>query len=123
MTANHQLETTADQVLCKALFNSQQQLGLTQQDLGKVIGLDRSSVSKLKTRGSLTPDSKEGELATYLIRIYRSLYALMGGDLSSMQHWLQTYNKHLKAKPAELIGQIHGLIRTMEYLDAIRGKV
>ena len=123
MTAHRQIQPASAQVLCKALFNTQQHLGLTQETLGKVIGLDRSSVSKLKTRGSLSPDTKEGELATYLIRIYRSLYALMGGDLATMQHWLQTPNKHLHAKPSELLGQIHGLIRTMEYLDAIRGKV
>ena len=123
MNTNQQINPVAQQVLCKALFSTQQHLGLTQQALGNVIGLDRSSVSKLKTRGSLTPESKEGELATYLIRIYRSLYALMGGDQASMQHWLQTHNHHLNAKPADLIGQIHGLIRTMEYLDAIRGKV
>jgi len=110
-------------VLCKAFFNSQQPLGLTQEDLGRVIGIDRTTVSRLKSRGQLDPGSKEGELATYLIRIYRSLFALMGGNQEAMHHWMRTTNHHLNGRPLDLLGQIQGLVRTLEYLDAIRGKI
>lgn len=110
-------------VLCKALFNCQQALGMTQEDLGHIIGMDRTSVSRLKSRGELNPHSKEGELATYLIRIFRSLYALMGGDHLAMKHWMLTLNHHLNGRPLDLVRHIQGLVRTLEYLDAIRGKV
>jgi hypothetical protein len=112
-----------ESVLCKALLNTKDELGLTQAELGAVIGLDRTSVSRLKDRAALNPLSKEGELAAYLIRIYRSLYALVGGDRNILQHWIRTENKHLQGRPIELMQHIQGLVRVLEYLDAMRGKV
>ncbi len=113
----------SDTVLCKALLNVQNQLDLSQAQLGQLIGLDRSSISRLQKRGTLKPDSKAGELATYLIRIYRALFVLMGGDPDNMRHWMETSNLHLQAIPKQLIGNAEGLIRVMHYLDAMRGKV
>jgi hypothetical protein len=40
-----------------------------------------------------------------------------------MQHWMHTNNHHINGRPLDLIGQIQGLVRTLEYLDAIRGKI
>ncbi|MEE9345717.1 MAG: MbcA/ParS/Xre antitoxin family protein [Methylococcales bacterium] len=114
---------TPDTVLCKALLSTQQQLELSQTELGQSIGLDRSSISRLQKRGTLKPDSKAGELATYLIRIYRALYVLMGGDLTTMRHWMETNNRHLQAVPKQLIASAEGLVRVMHYLDAMRGKI
>jgi uncharacterized protein (DUF2384 family) len=110
-------------VLCKALFNVQDQLGLTQAELGTAIGMDRSTVSRLKSRGILDPSTKEGELAACLVRLFRALYVLVGGDQATMRHWLRDANRHLNGRPIELIGRIQGLVRVIEYLDAMRGKV
>jgi len=116
-------DISAEHVLCKALLNVQQQLELSQTQLGQSIGLDRSSISRLQKRGTLKPASKSGELAMYLIRIYRSLYVLMGGELTAMRHWMNTSNLHLQAVPKQLITNAEGLIRVMHYLDAMRGKI
>ncbi len=116
-------DATPDTVLCKALLSTQQQLELSQTELGQSIGLDRSSISRLQKRGTLKPDSKPGELATYLIRIYRALYVLMGGDHATMRHWMETNNRHLQAVPKQLIASAEGLVRVMHYLDAMRGKI
>jgi hypothetical protein len=116
-------DVTPDSVLCKALLSAQDQLELNQAELGQLIGLDRSSISRLQKRGTLKPDSKAGELATYFIRIYRALYVLMGGDINAMQHWMTTSNRHLQGVPKQLIGKAEGLVRVMHYLDAMRGKV
>ena len=67
--------STESEVLAKALFNVQTELGLTQADLGLIIGKNRSSVSRLETKGEIDPATKEGELALLLISIYRSLFA------------------------------------------------
>ena len=66
--------------------------------------------------------SKTGELALLLVRVYRSLFALFGGNLVDMQHFLRTDNRHLDAPPLSLMMQVQGLVRVVEYLDAIRGK-
>ena len=106
------------QVLASALVNAGKELGLTQAELGAVIGRDRTALS----RGQLEPQSKPGELALLLIRAYRALFALVGGDPAAMRHWMRTENRHTGGVPAEQVRTVQGLIRVVEYLDAIRGK-
>jgi hypothetical protein len=108
-----------DQVLGKALVKAGKELGLTQADLGSIVGRDRSAIS----RQSLDPGSKSGELALLVIRAYRALYVLVGGDAKQMKHWMHTTNRHVGGVPAELIRSVQGLNRVVEYLDAIRGRV
>ena len=111
----------ADAVLAKALLNTREQLGLTQQELADIIGVHRTAISRW-AEGGLRVHSKTGELALLLVRVYRSLFALFGGNLSDMQHFLRTDNRHLDAPPLSLMMQVQGLVRVVEYLDAIRGK-
>ena len=110
-------------VLCKALFKAQEELGLNQQVLGRILGMDRTTVKRLQSRGELEPQSKTGELATCLIRIFRSLYVQTGGDQETMRHWMNTPNRHLRGVPHELVQSATGLVHVVDYLDAIRGKV
>ena len=123
MTIAHAPLPDPQAVLCKALFNTMTCLGLKQRELGQTIGLDRTSVTRLKRKGSLNPESKSGELAACLIRIFRDLYALTGGDENAIQHWMKTPNRHLNGAPNELIQRAQGLIQVLGYLDAMRGKV
>ncbi|OYW33197.1 MAG: XRE family transcriptional regulator [Methyloversatilis sp. 12-65-5] len=106
-------------VLAEALANAGRALGMTQTDLGQVIGKDRSAIS----RGQIEPASKAGELALLLIRIYRALFVLVGGDAAAMQHWMHTANHHIGGVPLEQVRTIQGLIQVLEYLDAMRGKI
>lgn len=106
-------------VLHEALLNAGKTLGLTQADLGKVIGRGRTDVS----RGNIDPASKAGELALLLLRCFRSLYVLTGGDARVMRHWMHTENRHTGGVPAQQIKTVQGLIGVLEYLDAARGKV
>lgn len=108
-----------DEVLAEALINAGKTLGLTQADLGAIVGKDRTAVS----RGRIEADSKAGELALLLIRCYRSLYVLVGGDPAQMRHWMHTRNRHTGGVPAEQVRSVEGLTRVTGYLDAIRGKV
>ena len=105
-------------VLAKALLNTGKCLGLSQVELGQVIGKDRTSISR-----GIDANSKTGELAQLLIRCYRGLYVLVGGDPEDMKHWMHTENIHTQGIPAEQVQTVLGLTRIVEYLDAIRGKV
>lgn len=123
MSAQVQSLPSESEVLGKALLNSKEHLGLTNTELGEIIGKDRTYFTRLRNHSVLEPDSKEGELALHVIRVYRSLYALEGGDIEAMEEWLNTPNKHLGAIPKELLKNIQGLVQVVEYLDAMRGKV
>ncbi|AGI25396.1 antitoxin Xre/MbcA/ParS toxin-binding domain-containing protein [Pseudomonas sp. MT3] len=112
----------ADAVLAKAVLTAREHLAMTQQELAAIVGVDRSAVSRWK-QGGLRVDSKTGELALLLVRVYRALFALFGGNLEDMRHFLRTENRHLSGVPLQLMEQVQGLVAVVEYLDAIRGKV
>ncbi|NJM32436.1 MAG: XRE family transcriptional regulator [Limnobacter sp.] len=106
-------------VLNQALRKAIEALGLTQAQLAEIIGKDRTAIS----RGQIDPVSKEGELALYFIRCYRALFALLGGNLANMTHWLTTANQHFANQaPLQAMKTIAGLVGVLSYLDAIRGK-
>lgn len=110
-------------VLAKALINAAEQLGLKQAELGAILGLDRTGISRLKQNPSLDPNSKKGELALLVIRIARALFALTGGDKEWIKHFMHNPNKVTGGIPAKQMETIQGLIQVMQFVDAIRGKV
>ena len=112
------VEPSPRAVLSKALVNAGKALGVSQSDLGKVVGKDRTSIAR-----GLDPRTKSGELALLLIRCYRSLYVLVGGKSEDMKHWMHTPNRHTGGVPAEQIKTVQGLARVLGYLDAMRGKI
>ncbi len=110
---------TRSEVLHEALLNAGKTLGVTQAELGRIIGRGRTDIS----RGNIDPASKSGELALLFLRCFRSLYVLTGGDAQVMRHWMRTENRHTGGVPAEQVKTVQGLIGVLEYLDAARGKV
>ncbi|MCJ8169063.1 antitoxin Xre/MbcA/ParS toxin-binding domain-containing protein [Atopomonas sediminilitoris] len=123
MSAQAQFTPDADAVLAKAVLNVREALALSQQELADILGVHRTAITRMQSNGQLRHASKTGELALLLIRIYRSLYALFGGQQADMQHFLRTANRHLSAVPLEQMKQVQGLVRVLDYLDAIRAKV
>jgi transcriptional regulator with XRE-family HTH domain len=116
------LEPEGAAVLGKALARASALLGLTQREVATAIGTSDATVSRVFAghRG-IDPATKEGELAALLLRVYRSLDALVGGDDSAARAWLRADNAHLGAAPVALLVSVEGLVRVAEYLDAMRG--
>ena len=54
-----------------------------------------------------------------LIRMYCSLYALVGGDAELMIHWLNTENKHLNFVPVNQLTNKLSLNKIINYLDGL----
>jgi hypothetical protein len=46
----------------------------------------------------------------------------VGGEPRQMKHWMHTHNLHVGGIPADLVRTVPGLMRVVEYLDAIRGR-
>jgi DNA-binding XRE family transcriptional regulator len=109
-------------VLMKAFNNACSELGVNKTQAGKIIGVNRSTLSRKETNG-FAPESKPGELSLHFIRLYRSLFAISGGDKGFMQHWFTTENTSLGGIPADKVQSVLGLIQANEYLDAMRGKI
>ena len=116
------IEKNQSEVLIKAFNNACDNLNLSVGDRATMIGVNRGTLNRNNHKGfALT--SKESELQLHFIRIYRSLYAIAGGDTEFMRHWFNTENNALNGVPSSICLKIEGLFRTNQYLDAMRGKV
>jgi hypothetical protein len=110
-------------VLAKAVMNAAARLGLRHRQVADIIGTSESSVSRLGSGRGLDPSTKEGELALLLLRLYRSLDALVGGDDLKAREWLHSMNDHVGGIPADRIRTVEGLVDVIQYLDAMRGRL
>lgn len=111
------------EVLAKALLNASSALNLKQTELAKALGVDLSTINKLKVNCSLEPSSKKGEIALLLVRIASSLHILTNDDREWMKQFMHSENKGTRGIPAEQISTISGLITVLRYVDAMSGKV
>ena len=123
MSAIEQLQPSREAVLAKAVLNAADQMGLNQAQLGAVLGVHRSAISRLKQKPVLDPNSKQGELALLFVRIARALLALTGNDKDWAKHFMSTYNKVTRGVPIEQMATITGLITVLNFVDAMRGKI
>ncbi len=108
-------------VLAKATARAAVLLGLSGAALARVIGLSEPTVSRVLHAGRpLNPASKEGELAALLVRVFRSLDALVGNDDQKRLAWMKSHNQALAGVPLQLIERAEGLVATLAYLDGMR---
>ncbi len=114
----------ASAVLAKAALRAADCLALSQADLARVLGLSPATVSRL-AHGlkRLEPASKSFELAALFVRLFRSLDAIVGSDDAAARVWLRSPNLSLGGVPLELIRDLTGLVRTVDYLDAARARI
>lgn len=108
-------------VLGKAVVRSAGLLGLNGARLAAAIGVSESSVSRLAA-GARTIElgSKEAELAALVVRCFRSLDALVGGDDARRRAWMASHNRALNGVPRDLVTSAQGLVATVAYLDRMR---
>jgi transcriptional regulator with XRE-family HTH domain len=123
MTLSHQIARNpeAGAVLTKAALRAADRLGLSGRLLADIVGVSEATVSRWKRGESLLePGSKPFELAALLVRTFRSLDAITGGDEAVARRWLAAPNTALAARPVERMTQVQGLVDVTTYLDARR---
>jgi transcriptional regulator with XRE-family HTH domain len=123
VTLSHQIARNpeAGAVLTKAALRAADRLGLSGRQLAGIVGVSEATVSRWKRGDSLLePGSKPFELAALLVRTFRSLDAITGGDEAVARRWLASPNTALAARPVERMMQLQGLVDVATYLDARR---
>lgn len=111
-------------VLTKAMLRAADILGLNARLLARVIGVSEPTLSRMK-RGDtlLEAGTKPYELAALVVRLYRSLDAVTGGDNAVARSWMTGPNTALQGVPSTLITSVTGLVDVVSYLDANRAIV
>ena len=120
---NIELKPDEGHVLAVALTNLKEILNISNNDISDIIGVHRNTLSRSLNNKKIDFINKERECSLLLIRTYRSLFALNGGNVEAMKHWLRTNNRHIQGIPLETMKTVLGLSRVVNYLDAIRGKI
>ncbi len=115
-------EVEKDRVVTKAVLEARDQLGVSNAALARILGVSESSISRLPQKRTIDHQSKEGELALLLLRVFRSLDTLVGGRGLPKEKWFHANNKHLHGVPSQLVESVSGLVHVAEYLDAMRGE-
>ena len=119
-----EVEEGDGKVLTTAIARIAEFWGLTNAKLGAVLGLSQATVSRLRSaRSELDPASKSFEAGQFLLRLFRSLDALLGSDDMAARTWLATPNLDLEARPLDLIDSFKGLMTVCDYVDAHRARV
>ncbi len=114
----------AGRTVTKAVVRAADQLEVNQSQLAEILGVSRASASRL-VNGAYQLDparSKEWELALLFLRVFRSLDAVVGHE-DDARRWLRGVNTALGAVPLDLMRSAEGLVRTVHYLDAARGRI
>lgn len=107
-----------------AYLEAGRELGMTLSKLARVIGVSESAMKNYSRGSAVINSSKDQELSLGLVRAYRALFAILGGNREQMQHWLRTPNRHLSdMAPSELVESYQGLAQVNVYLDAMRGRL
>ncbi|WP_267414767.1 MULTISPECIES: antitoxin Xre/MbcA/ParS toxin-binding domain-containing protein [unclassified Sphingomonas] len=114
----------ASRVLSDAIGRIAEFWQLSNSRLGMILGLSGPTISRLRSGTyRLEAGSKAFELGQHLLRLFRSLDSWLGQDDASARSWLTTPNHDLGATPLDLIGMVRGLLRTSDYVDALRARV
>ena len=117
---------TADdraRVVTAAALKAADALQINKATLGRILGLSPASVSRLAAGGELRPDTKSYELALLLLRVYRSLDSIMGGDRTLAREWLTSENRAIGGRQIDRIATIVGLTEVAAHVDAFRARV
>lgn len=111
-------------VVAKATTRAAALLGLSNAELARTLGLSEASASRLRA-GTYQPPShsKQFELAVLLLRLFRGVDALVGGDRDTARAWMRAPNTALRADPLSLIQTVQGLVMVVQYVDARRARI
>lgn len=111
-------------VVSKAVTRAARHLGLNNAALAGILGLSEATISRLAAGTyTLDPGSKPYELALLLVRLFRSLDAMVGGEEEPMRGWMRSPNLDLASVPAELVRTVSGLVNVVDYVDGARARL
>ena len=107
-------------VLRKALQRAGEELGLSAQETAQAIGKSRTFFELARAQSRI--DLHTQQMIALVLRLHRSLSALVGEDTELMRHWINTANRHTGGLPRQQLQDPEQLVELVQYLDAMRGR-
>ena len=110
-------------VLVKASWKAAEQLGLKPEQFIKILHLESVDVNLSEATLMLDPNSKQEEIALILIRIYKAIYTLNGGDIEWIHHFLNSTNLLTGGIPMEQLKSMDGLLSVLNTVESLQQNV
>lgn len=112
-------------VLTLAVAETARRLKLRSTELTAIIGVSQPTASRLlNDKFQLAEGAKSWELGAHLVRLYRSLASMVGGDDELARAWLRSANQAFGGRtPLDAIRSVEGLVHACDYVDAHRARV
>lgn len=124
LTMDRPATVAVDEIVSKAVSRAAALLGITNTTLAHILGVSEATASRLRAgHYTVQQGTKQYEFSLLLIRLFRGLDAIMGGEKASLQSWLKAENHALGGVPVNLIQSVTGLVATVEYVDAARARI
>lgn len=109
------------EVLTGAVLRVAAALQLSDAELAQVIGIGKQEIELARLGGKKIPvDSEAGERCQMLVRMFRALELLVGGDQENCRQWLRSRNEAVGGVPADVIATANGLRQVVRYLEWVR---
>ena len=105
-------------LLAKASWKAAQQLGLKPEQFVRILHLECVDMDLSDASLMLDPNSQSGEIAIIVIRIYRAVYSLNGGDIKWMHHFLNSPNSLTGGVPIDQMESMNGLLSVLKAVEA-----
>ncbi len=112
-------------VLTQAVAETARRLKLKTTELTAIIGVSQPTASRLLNgKFQLAEGGKSWELGSHLVRLYRSLSSMVGGNDELARAWLRSANRAFGGRvPLDEIRSVEGLVHACDYVDAHRARV
>ncbi|MBB5192390.1 hypothetical protein HNQ50_003131 [Silvimonas terrae] len=125
MTALQKPTPQEEAVVTRAVVRTAEKLDFRQSDLGRLLGLSGASVSRMvHGQYELNIHRPEWDVALALIRVYRSLSSILGGQEDLIRRWMHSPNTDLGGVPSDILRRgAGGLFQVGIYLDSMRGRI
>lgn len=110
------------EVLGKAASRAAAKLGLSAAQYLAALGVDLTDsdcISAVDDDALVDPQSTTGKKALQIIRIYERLQNQTGDNAVTMDLWMTTENRRLRARPIDLVTKTHGLDQIEAYLESM----
>lgn len=111
-------EAMAADVIRKAGMRAARHLGLDDTAMVRLAEAARRHGGGEARDGETSLNHPEHRASLLLVRLYRALDALTGGDEEAMRAWMASPNTALQSAPARRIETAAGLADTVAYVEA-----
>ena len=109
-----------DMVLLKAVRRAGEELGLSDKETTQALNKSSTFFEQAYPQNPMDPSTRQ--MIASVLRLHRSLSALVGNDITLMRHWMATANRHTGGVPRRQLQDPGQLVKMVQCLDAMGGR-